>query len=258
MIDGWPGALTIAGSDSWGGAGIQADLRAFAAFGVWGTAAVTAVTAQNHRGVLSARLVDPDMVAAQIAAVAETGMAQAVKTGMLGDAAVIRSVSEALERHHLGPLVVDPVQAASQGGSLLDPTALPVLVDRLLPQAALVTPNLPEAEALIGRRIGGRSDMPGAAAELARLGPAAVLLKGGHLAGPDSPDLLWMDGEPLWLEGDRIPASHSHGTGCTLSAAIAAELARGRSLAAACRSAKAYVRSALEALVKPEPGAPGR
>ena len=256
MIDGWPGALTIAGSDSWGGAGIQADLRAFAAFGVWGTAAVTAVTAQNHRGVLSAQLIDPEMVAAQIAAVAETGMAHSVKTGMLGDARVIHAVAGALERHRLGPVVVDPVQAASQGGSLLDPTALPVLVERLLPHAALVTPNLPEAEALLGAAIRDRSDMPDAAAQLARLGPAAVLLKGGHLAAPDSPDLLWTQGEALWLEGDRIPAAHSHGTGCTLSAAIAAELARGESLAAACRSAKAYVRRALEALVKPDSRGP--
>ena len=256
MIDGWPGALTIAGSDSWGGAGIQADLRAFAAFGVWGTAAVTAVTAQNHRGVLSAQLIDPDLVGAQIAAVAETGMAHAVKTGMLGDAAVIRAVADALELHHLGPLVVDPVQAASQGGRLLDPGALPVLIQRLLPQAALITPNLPEAEALLGARIEDRSDMPDAAAQLARMGPAAVLLKGGHLAAPDSPDLLWMNGQALWLEGVRIPAAHSHGTGCTLSAAIAAQLARGESLAAACGTAKAYVRHALEALVKPDSGPP--
>ena len=250
MIDGWPGALTIAGSDSWGGAGIQADLRAFAAFGVWGTAAVTAVTAQNHRGVLSAHLIDPDLVGAQIAAVAETGMVHAVKTGMLGDAAVIRAVADALELHHLGPLVVDPVQAASHGGRLLDPAALPVLTQRLLPQAALLTPNLPEAEALLGARIEDRSDMPDAAAQLARLGPAAVLLKGGHLAAPDSPDLLWMDGQALWLEGVRIPATHSHGTGCTLSAAIAAQLARGESLEAACRTAKAYVGHALQALLK--------
>lgn len=256
MIDGWPGALTIAGSDSWGGAGIQADLRTFAALGVWGTVAVTAVTAQNHRGVLSARLIEPEMVAAQIDAVAETGMAQAVKTGMLGDAAVIRAVADALEHHDVGPLVVDPVQAASQGGRLLDPAALPVLIERLLPLAALVTPNLPEAEALLGAPVRDRSEMPDAAAQLARMGPAAVLLKGGHLAAPDSPDLLWMDGELLWLEGARIPAAHSHGTGCTLSAAIAAALARGQGLPGACRSAKAYVRSALEALVKPDRRAP--
>ena len=250
MIDGWPGALTVAGSDSWGGAGIQADLRAFGAFGVWGTAAVTAVTAQNHRGVLAAQLVDPDLVAAQIDAVAETGSVQAVKTGMLGDARVIEAVAGALERHHLGPLVVDPVQAASQGGRLLDPEALPVLVSLLLPRCRLVTPNLPEAEALLGSRIASRAEMPEAAAALAGLGAEAVLLKGGHLAGPDSPDLLWDAGRPVWLEGARVPAAHSHGTGCTLSAAITAGLARGSGLEEACRAAKEYVSRALEALVK--------
>lgn len=250
MIDGWPGALTIAGSDSWGGAGIQADLRTFAAFGVWGSAAVTAVTAQNHRGVLAAQLVDPELVEAQIEAVAETGAVRAVKTGMLGDARVIEAVAVALERHRLGPLVVDPVQAASQGGSLLDPSAIPVLVKRLLPMCVLVTPNLPEAEALLGTSISDRAEMPAAAAALASLGPRAVLLKGGHLAGEESPDLLWHDGGATWLEGERLPAAHSHGTGCTLSAAVTAQLARGESLPEACRSAKQYVRLALEALIK--------
>ncbi len=250
MIDGWPGALTVAGSDSWGGAGIQADLRAFAAFGVWGSAAVTAVTAQNHRGVLAVQLVDPELVEAQIDAVAETGSVRAVKTGMLGDARVIEAVAGALERHRLGPLVVDPVQAASQGGSLLDPAALPVLVDRLLPACTVVTPNLPEAEALLGISVTEREEMPAAAAALAALGPRAVLLKGGHLAGGESPDLLWEEGTATWLEGDRIPAAHSHGTGCTLSAGIAAQLARGETLLDACRTARRYVRVALEALVK--------
>jgi hydroxymethylpyrimidine/phosphomethylpyrimidine kinase len=250
MIDGWPTALTVAGSDSWGGAGVQADLRAFAAFGVWGTAAVTAVTAQNHRGVLAASVVDPELVAAQIDAVAETEAVGAVKTGMLGDSAVIEAVAAALQRHRLGPLVVDPVQAASHGGRLLDPAALPVMVSRLLPICAVVTPNLPEAEAILGRRIADRSEMPAAAAALASLGPAAVLLKGGHLPGTDCPDLLWQGGVATWLEGDRIPAAHSHGTGCTLSAAVAAGLARGTGLLDACRSAKEYVRLALGALVK--------
>ncbi len=250
MIDGWPAALTIAGSDSWGGAGIEADLRAFAAFGVWGSAAVTAVTAQNHRGVLAAQLVSPDLVQAQIDAVAETGAIRAVKTGMLGDAAVIEAVAGALRRHRLGPLVVDPVQAASQGGSLLDPAAVPVLAERLLPLCTLVTPNLPEAEAFLGRRIAERSEMPDAAEALAALGPEAVLLKGGHLAGAESPDLLWRGGSATWLEGRRIPAAHSHGTGCTLSAAITAGLARGEDLLDACRTAKDYVSLALQALVK--------
>lgn len=251
MIDGWPAALTIAGSDSWGGAGMEADLRTFVAFGVWGSAAVTAVTAQNHRGVLGAQLIDPELVAGQIDAVAETGAVRAVKTGMLGDARVIEAVVASLERHRLGPLVVDPVQAASQGGSLLDPAALPVLVKRVLPMCAVLTPNLPEAEALLGTRIVDRAEMPAAAAALAALGPEAVLLKGGHLPGDTSPDLLWSRAGAVWLEGDRIPAAHSHGTGCTLSAAIAAQLARGEGLLDACRTAKEYVRTALGALVKP-------
>jgi hydroxymethylpyrimidine/phosphomethylpyrimidine kinase len=250
LIDGWPGALTIAGSDSWGGAGLEADLRAFAAFGVWGMAAVTAVTAQNHRGVLAARIMDPELVTAQIDAVMETGAVRAVKTGMLGDAAVIAVVADAVQRHRMGPLVVDPVQAASQGGRLLDPAALPLLVERLFPLAALITPNLPEAEALLETRIEERAQMPEAAAALGELGPAAVLLKGGHLPTGDSPDLLWTPETCTWIDGERIPAAHSHGTGCTLSAAIAAGLARGEDLEAACRSGKRYVAEALGALVK--------
>ncbi|MDA8044146.1 MAG: bifunctional hydroxymethylpyrimidine kinase/phosphomethylpyrimidine kinase [Actinomycetota bacterium] len=252
MIEGWPTALTVAGSDSWGGAGIQADLRAFAAFGVWGTTAVTAVTAQNHRGVLDVRIMAPALVVAQIEAVAEAEAVGAVKTGMLGDAPVIEAVADALARGRFGPLVVDPVQAASHGGRLLDPAALPVLVERLLPLCTVVTPNLPEAAALLGSPVRGREEMPAAAEALAAMGPAAVLLKGGHLAGPDSPDLLWLDGEQIWLEGRRVPAAHSHGTGCTLSAALAAALARGDGLVAACRAAKGYVSAALGALVKPD------
>jgi len=247
---GWPTALTVAGSDSSGGAGIQADLRAFAAFGVWGAAAVTAITAQNHGGVLAARLVDPDLVAAQIEAVAGAGVVGAVKTGMLGDASVVEAVGAALERTGLRPLVVDPVQTASRGGQLLAPAARPVLVERLLPMCRLLTPNLPEAEALLGVTIAAREDMPGAAEALAGLGPQAVLLKGGHLSGPDSPDLLWQAGGITWLDGPRLPVRHSHGTGCTLSAAVAAGLARGDGLVDACRQAKAYVALALEALVR--------
>lgn len=251
MIEGWPSALTVAGSDSWGGAGIEADLRAFAAFGVWGTAAVTAVTAQNHRGVLAAQIVDPDLVASQMLAVHESEAVGAIKTGMLGDAGVIEAVAGTIERVRPRFLVVDPVQAASQGGRLLDPDALPVLVERLLPLSSVITPNLPEAEALLGCRITGRDEMPAAAEALAALGPDAVLLKGGHLSGADSPDLLWRAGEAVWLEGGRLPAAHSHGTGCTLSAALTAGLARGDDLVEACQAAKDYVTLCLRALIKP-------
>lgn len=249
MIPGWPVALTVAGSDSGGGAGIEADLRTFHAMGVWGTAALTAVTAQNHRGVLASSLVDPDMVTAQMEAVAEMAPVGAWKTGMLGDATVIAAVADAMDRLRLGPLVVDPVQAASRGGSLLEPEAVPVLAARLLPRCAVFTPNLPEAEAFLGQPVTSRADMPEAAAALGRLGPACVLLKGGHLEGPDAPDLVWTPQGVTWLEGARLAAAHSHGTGCTLSAAVTAGLARGLAVPEACRAARDYVRSAIAALV---------
>lgn len=255
MIPGWPVALTVAGSDSGGGAGIQADLKTFQALGVWGTAAITAVTAQNHRGVQASTLVAPEMVAAQMAAVAEMAPVGAWKTGMLGDSPVIEAVAGALERLHLGPLVVDPVQAASRGGSLLEPDAVPVLAARLLPQCEVFTPNLPEAEAFLGSRITAKNDMPDAAAALARLGPRCVLLKGGHLEGPEAPDLVWNDGRVTWLEGPRLAAAHNHGTGCTLSAAVTACLARGMPVLDACRIARDYVRTALVALIPASPDA---
>lgn len=248
MIPGWPVALSVAGSDSWGGAGMEADLRTFAELGVWGAAAVTAVTAQNHKGVLASTVMAPGLVVEQIAAVADALQVGALKTGMLGDAAVIEAVVAAYGELHLGPLVVDPVQAASHGGNLLDPEALPCLVSKLLPAAALITPNIPEAEAIIGVEITGRREMALAARELAGLGPAAVLVKGGHLAGDASPDLLWAGGEEIWFEGPKLKVRHSHGTGCTLSAAITAGLARGDDLVEACRSAKSYVSKCLGAL----------
>ena len=258
MIPGWPVALTVAGSDSGGGAGIEADLKTFTAFGVWGTVALTAVTAQNHRGVLASALVDPAMVAAQMEAVAEFAPVGAWKTGMLGDSPVIEAVASTMERLSLGPLVVDPVQAASAGGSLLEAEAVPVLAARLLPHCTVFTPNLPEAEAFLGSQVSNRREMVEAAAALADLGPGCVLLKGGHVDGPDAPDLLWVDGEPTWLEGPRIPAAHSHGTGCTLSAGITAGLASGMPVAEACRAARRFVRQALASLVAAggDPGVP--
>ncbi len=248
MIPGWPAALSVAGSDCWGGAGIEADLRTFAEFGVWGAVAVTAVTAQNHKGVLASTVMAAELVVGQISAVAEALQVGAVKTGMLGDAAVIEAVATAYGELNLGPLVVDPVQAASHGGSLLDPEALPCMVSKLLPVAALVTPNIPEAEAILGVEISGRDDMALAAREIALLGPAAVLIKGGHLGGDVSPDLLWAAGKATWLEGPKLNVRHSHGTGCTLSAAITAGLAEGDDLVEACRSAKEYVAKCLGAL----------
>ena len=248
LIAGWPAALSVAGSDSWGGAGIQADLRTFAAFGVWGAAAVTAVTAQNHKGVLASSVMTPELVRDQIDASADALQISAIKTGMLGDAAVIEAVASAYVEHNFGPLVVDPVQAASHGGSLLDPKGLPSLVSHLLPLAALVTPNLPEAESLVGGTISSREGMVDAAREIGLLGPAAVLIKGGHLEGAESPDLLWANGRAVWLEGRRLPTRHTHGTGCTLSAGIAACLAAGDEMHSACVRAKMYVTRCLGAL----------
>jgi hydroxymethylpyrimidine/phosphomethylpyrimidine kinase len=238
-------ALTIAGSDSGGGAGIQADLKTFEMFDVWGASALTAVTAQNTLGVHDALVLPPPLVRAQVDAVATDLRVDACKTGMLGTASVIDAVVDAIGAHRLGPLVVDPVLITSHGERLLDLDALDVLRRALLPLATLVTPNLPEAEALLDRPIAGRAALPEAAAELAAFGSEAVLLKGGHLAGDSSPDLLWLGGEAVWLEGPRLPGRFSHGTGCTLSAAVCAQLASGVDLAEACRRAKTFVAGAI-------------
>jgi hydroxymethylpyrimidine/phosphomethylpyrimidine kinase len=240
-----PVALTIAGSDSGGGAGIQADLKTFEAFGVWGASAITGVTAQNTLGVQDAMVMPASLVEAQIDSVATDLGVSAAKTGMLGDAAVIRAVSQAVSRHEISPLVVDPVLVTSHGEMLLEKTAVAVLCDLLLPICALVTPNLPEAEAIVGHPVEGLDGMIRAAEEIARFGPRGVLVKGGHLVGGDSTDVLWIDGDLHVLEGPRIPGRNSHGTGCTLSAAVCAQLALGAGVVEACSSAKAFVTAAI-------------
>lgn len=240
-------ALTIAGSDSGGGAGIQADLKTFEAYGVWGTSALTGITAQNTIGVHQSLVLPAWLVRAQIDAVVSDMGVTAAKTGMLGSAAVIEAVAAAVADHGLTLLVVDPVLVTSHGDLLLEPDALDVLRRVLLPLATLVTPNLPEAEALLSRPISGVDAMADAAAELASLGAAAVLLKGGHLGGGRSPDLLWRDGREEWLDGPRLPGRHTHGTGCALSAAICAHLATGGSLAEGCALAKDFVAGAIAA-----------
>ncbi len=242
-----PVALTIAGSDSGGGAGIQADLKTFEALGVWGTCALTGVTAQNTVGVHEALVLPAGLVRAQIEAVVGDFGVAAVKTGMLGSAAVIDAVAAAVNDHGLRPLVVDPVLVTSHGDLLLEADAVGVLRRILLPLATVITPNIPEAEALLSRPIPGLAVMEEAAAELASLGAAAVLLKGGHLDGPRSPDVLWQDGRAQWLDGPRLDARHTHGTGCTLSAAICAAMAIGRPLETACRDAKEFVAAAIVA-----------
>jgi len=242
-------ALSIAGSDSGGGAGIVADLKTFEAYGVWGTVALTAVTAQNTLGVQAVEAVTPEMVRAQICSVVADLGVDAAKTGMLASAAVVEAVALTVAELGVRPLVVDPVLAATTGGRLLDPDALAAVRDLLLPLATLVTPNLAEAAALAAvGPIMDRNAMVQAARALVDLGSRAVLVKGGHLGGPGSPDcLLVAGGEAEWLEGERLPAEGIHGSGCVLSAALCAELARGREVAEACLAAKRFVERAIAA-----------
>ena len=240
-----PTALTIAGSDSGGGAGIQADLKTFAAHGVHGLTAVTAITAQNTRSVEAVALVSPAVVAAQIDAVAADFEIDAVKTGMLATADIVAAVCEALARHPMPPIVVDPVLVASSGHRLTDDDALRVLRDRLVPLARLVTPNRREAEALTGLDIRSPADLRQAAARLRRLGARAVVITGGDADGAESVDLLDDDGAVTELRGARVDSRHTHGTGCTFSAAATAGLARGLPLAEAVTRAKRFVETAI-------------
>jgi hydroxymethylpyrimidine/phosphomethylpyrimidine kinase len=243
-----PVALTIAGSDSSGGAGIVADLKTFEAHGVWGTVALTAVTAQNTLGVQAVETLTPEMVRAQIASVVADLGVDAAKTGMLGAADVVIEVARTVVELGVRPLVVDPVMVASTGGRLLDVDAVDAIVRHLLPHAAVVTPNLAEASALVGFDVTDRPTMERAARALGQMGPQVVLVKGGHLAGDASPDCLLVAGEDLvWLEGPRLPDGGAHGSGCVLAAAICAELARGMEPADACVAAKRFVARAIEA-----------
>ena len=236
--------LTIAGSDSGGGAGIQADLRTFAAHGVHGASAITAVTAQNSVAVLDWVALEPRMVVRQIEAVATDMPVAAAKTGMLATAAIVSAVAEAVERFGIPLLVVDPVMVAKSGDRLLDPDAERAYRERLLPRAAVLTPNLPEAEALLGRPVRDLAAMREAARALQAMGPGAVVVKGGHLEG--EPVDVFFDGARLVeLPAPRIATPNTHGTGCTYSAAIAARLALGEPVLEAVRGAKAYLTEAI-------------
>ena len=241
-------ALTIAGSDSSGGAGIQADLKAFAACGVFGASAITALTAQNTTGVRGVHPVPADFVVAQVEAVLDDLDVRAVKTGMLGTAEVVRAVASLAAAGRLPALVVDPVMVASSGARLLEPAAERAYVDVLLPHAALLTPNLHEAQVLLSASIGTLAEQREAARALAALGPRAVLVKGGHAVagvGDEAVDVLW-DGTRLReLRAPRVAGANDHGTGCTLAAAVAAGLARGEDVGEAVVQAKAYVSRAL-------------
>ncbi len=240
-------ALTIAGSDSGGGAGIQADLKTFSALGVYGASVITAVTAQNTRAVTAVEAISSALIRAQIEAVFADLPPQAVKTGMLGDSQTICTVAESLAAVALPYLVIDPVMVAKSGDKLLADAAIATLRERLIPLATLITPNLPEAGELLGRPVITRDDMPQAAADLLALGCHAVLLKGGHLAGDASDDLLLTTGGATWLSAARHPGKNTHGTGCTLSAAITAGLARGLALVDAVHAAKDYIGAAIAA-----------
>ncbi|MDX1644161.1 MAG: bifunctional hydroxymethylpyrimidine kinase/phosphomethylpyrimidine kinase [Thermoanaerobaculia bacterium] len=237
--------LTIAGSDSGGGAGIQADLKTFAAHGVYGASALTAVTAQNTVEVRRVVVLEPALVRSQIEAVLDDIGVDAVKIGMLGEAAVVRAVARAVAALEV-PIVLDPVMISKSGERLLDDSAVEALVEELLPTATLVTPNLPELERLTGRAVGSRAERETAARHLADRGPA-VLAKGGHAGGNEVADLLWWQGRARWMRNPRIDSSQTHGTGCTLSAAIAARLARGEELPEAVGGAIDYLREAIAA-----------
>jgi len=240
-----PNILSIAGSDPSGGAGVQADIKAISACGGYAMAVITALTAQNTQGVSGVALVAPAFVAAQIAAIRIDIRIDAVKIGMLGAAPIIAAVAGAL-RGLDAPIVLDPVMVAKGGDRLLAEDAVAALRDLILPLAEVLTPNLPEAAALLGApEVRRRADMPAAARALLALGPRAVLLKGGHLEGDDSPDLLVWEAGELWLEGPRIVTRSTHGTGCTLSSALAAWRARGAALPEAAARAKAHVAGAL-------------
>lgn len=240
-----PVALTIAGSDSGGGAGIQADLKTFSALGVFGTSAITAITAQNTMGVDKVDVLSRDMVYAQVKSVAEDFKIGAAKTGMLANAKIVETAAQVARDFSLKNLVVDTVMVSKSGHRLLASEAEDALRKILLPLAFVITPNLPEAEVLLGEKIPDIEAMKAAAEKLHALGAAHVLVKGGHLDGVSSPDIFFDGKDFTLLESERIQTNSTHGTGCTLSAAIAAHLALGLPVLAACRAAKEYLTGAL-------------
>ena len=240
--------LTIAGSDSGGGAGIQADLKTIAANGCYGLSVITALTAQNTLGVSGIHPVPLDFVAAQMDAVLSDIGADAVKIGMLFSPELIRTVAQGLVRHGMRTIVLDPVMITQSGDRLLQDEAIDALKTELIPLATVITPNTPEASALLGREIATAEDVNEAARELMNLGCANVLIKGGHLESGDSDDCLYLGAEDraVVLSGKRIPTRNNHGTGCTLSSASASGLAKGQTVETAVRQAKDYITQAIE------------
>jgi hydroxymethylpyrimidine/phosphomethylpyrimidine kinase len=249
--DSWPCAyprlLSIAGSDSGGGAGIQADLKTWSALGCFGMTAITALTAQNTTGVRAIHAVPAQMLADQIDAVVQDIGVDAVKIGMLHSSEIVQTVAAAIKRHALQRVVLDPVMVATSGAVLIDSAAVDVLVCELFPRAAVITPNLDETALLVRRALHSEADMEAAAIELLAMGANAVLIKGGHLQGDVVSDFLTLaSGEKIWMRDNRIHTPNTHGTGCTLSSAIAAHLALGQGLVQAVQFARTYVRGALQ------------
>ena len=238
-------ALTIAGSDSGAGAGIQADLKTFAAHGVYGTSAITAITAQNTLGVASWQAVPTDLVIAQIEAVASDIAPHAVKTGMLANAAIVEAVAAAIDALELPDVVVDPVMIAKGGDRLLAEEAVAMIRTELLHRAMVTTPNVPEAEVLADMRIRSRQDMEAAARRIRALGARVVVVKGGHLDEEECIDLVATPDRLFELRGPRIPGPHTHGTGCTFASAIAANLALGHGVEESLHNARAYLEGAI-------------
>lgn len=241
-------ALTIAGSDSSGGAGIQADLKTMIMNGVYGMSAITALTAQNTTGVRGIQEATPEFLKEQLDAVFEDIRPDAVKIGMVASKALIQVIAERLRFYGAENVVVDPVMVATSGSSLMKTDAIQTLQDELMPLATLVTPNIPEAQVLSGRMIEDASGMIAAAKEIGEDHRCAVLIKGGHSIN-DANDLLYANGDWIWFEGKRIDNPNTHGTGCTLSSAIAANLAKGFSLEDSVSRAKAYISGALGAML---------
>ena len=241
-------ALTIAGSDSSGGAGIQADIKTMTMNGVYAMSAITALTAQNTLGVTGIFEVSPQFLAQQIDAVFQDIRPDAVKIGMVSSSGLIRTIAGRLRAHEAENLVVDPVMVATSGARLMEAEAISTLTRELLPMAALLTPNIPEAEVLSGQAIRSQADMQAAAEKISRAYGCAVLCKGGHSLS-DANDLLYIDGHCQWFRGRRIDNPNTHGTGCTLSSAIAANLSKGFPLDQAVSRAKAYISGALEAML---------
>jgi hydroxymethylpyrimidine/phosphomethylpyrimidine kinase len=239
-----PTAMTIAGSDSGGGAGIQADLKTFAALGVYGTSALTAITAQNTIGVTGVHEIPTDIIAAQIEAIITDIGADAVKTGMLSSSAIVEVVAQELKRHRVEALVIDPVMVAKSGDPLLQQEAVEALRAKLVPLAAVVTPNIPEAEVLTGLKITSLDDMRLAAEKIIEMDVRGVVVKGGHLVGPAT-DLFYDGSRFQEFTAPRIDTKNTHGTGCTFASAIAAGLARRLSVIDSVAQAKEYVTEAI-------------